>query len=128
MTIKEGNKLYPGFNWTQHINNMHNSLEVPLTSNEMINVAVPKCRNTLALNNQMTIEEGNKLYPGFNWTQHINNMHNSLEVPMTSNEVINVAAPKYVIKLAEYLTHCTSMGAIQLSSLEIHQEYPFSYG
>ena len=60
-------------------------------------------RNTSTLNNQMTIEEGNKLYPGFNWTQHINNMHNSLEVPMTSNEVINVAVPKYIIKLAEYL-------------------------
>ncbi|XP_023346897.1 neprilysin-2 isoform X3 [Eurytemora carolleeae] len=60
-------------------------------------------RNATALNNQMTLEEGNKMYPAFNWTNHVRNILDNPEVPINSSEVINVAVPVYVQKLAVYM-------------------------
>ncbi|XP_023334270.1 neprilysin-2 [Eurytemora carolleeae] len=70
---------------------------------EMMSVPEEQSRNATVFNNQMTIKEANKLFPGFNWTSHINNIFPNLETPLQSYEVINVEVPIYVKRIAEYL-------------------------
>ncbi|XP_023343223.1 neprilysin-2 isoform X2 [Eurytemora carolleeae] len=68
-------------------------------------LSIPKeqRRNSTALNNKMPVKEANKMYPGFDWTKHINNVYRELETPLKSKELINVAVPSYVKELAKYL-------------------------
>ncbi|XP_023343178.1 neprilysin-2 isoform X2 [Eurytemora carolleeae] len=72
---------------------------------KLAEISLPRelLRNATALTNPMIVKEANKLFPGFNWTEHINNIFPDLEAPLQSNEVINLKVPLYVKRIAEYL-------------------------
>ena len=59
--------------------------------------------NKTDLNNQMSIYEASKMYPGYDWLGHINVILNSEEVELDEEEIINVAVPNYFIAVGEYL-------------------------
>jgi membrane metallo-endopeptidase-like protein 1 len=61
-------------------------------------------RNKTALNNQMTIAEANKMYPSIDFTEFINNILDNPDVTVNSEEVVNVAVPAFVKKLAAYIS------------------------
>ena len=60
-------------------------------------------RNPTALNNQMTLAEASKLYPGYNWVDYINNFFNNKDATVNANEVINVATPTVIYKIGNYI-------------------------
>ncbi|XP_023343135.1 neprilysin-2 isoform X2 [Eurytemora carolleeae] len=60
-------------------------------------------RNLTALNNEMTVEEANKLFPGLNWKKHINKIFRNLEIQVKATEIINIAELPYIKKLADYM-------------------------
>ena len=62
-----------------------------------------KRRNETALNNLMTIKEASKLFPGYDWLDHINKLLDSEEIKLDENEIINLAVPRYFEALGKYL-------------------------
>ena len=44
----------------------------------------------------MTIQEVSQIYPDLPWVNHINKILNNPEITVDSNEIVNVAVPKYV--------------------------------
>ena len=62
-----------------------------------------KRRNITALNNLMTIKEAIKLFPDYDWLDHINKHLDSEEITLDENEIVNLVVPEYFEALGMHL-------------------------
>jgi len=84
-------------------NELKESLELEL---KLAKITLPKeeQRNKTALNNQMTLGEASKLYPGYDWVDYANNQLNNQDIIVDKNEIVNVKVPKFMKDLKDLLS------------------------
>jgi len=94
--------VYLGANKETAEKEMKEALKFELKLAEM-SIPSEEKRNKTALNNQMTIREMSKMYPDYDWVDHINELLNSEDEDLDENEIVNVAIPKFVKALAAHM-------------------------
>jgi len=60
-------------------------------------------RNETLITNHMSIDNATKLYPDYDWLDHLNNILDSKDVSLDKEEIINLAVPEYFKALGTLL-------------------------
>ena len=94
--------IYLGADKQKAEQELKEALEFELKLADMT-LPLEKMRNRTALHNLMTIKEAIKLFPDYDWLDHINKLLDSEEIILDENEIVNLVVPEYFEVLGKYL-------------------------
>jgi len=97
-----GTAVYLGADEELARNELKEALKFELKLSE-ISLSKEARRNETLITNHMSIDNASKLYPDYDWLDHLNNILDSKDISLNKEEIINLAVPEYFKALGSLL-------------------------